>query len=112
VEHWVWDRSAPGRIKDILGDRLGSASERYRLLHASVQMTRRWWGSEVEIVSRLALNIWRSDSEDRVEVDGDPEVEEQAEQRVTLDDQVLKEGSEFLRLIFASERSPRSQVTG
>jgi len=67
----------------------------------------------VKIVSRLALVIWCTDCEDpRVEVEGDPEVEEQAEQRVTLDDQVLKEGREFLRLIFASERSPRSQVTG
>ena len=70
-------------------------------------------GSEVEIVSCPTSKVWRSDCEDpKVEVEGDPEVEVQAEQRVALDDQVLKEGSELLRLIFAWERSPRSQVTG
>jgi len=68
-------------------------------------------GLEVEIVIRLTPTGWRSDCEDP-RVEGDPEVEEQAEQRVLLDDQVLKEGSELLRLTLACERSPRSQVTG
>ena len=68
-------------------------------------------GLEVEIVSRLTPTNWRSDWED-ARVEGDPELEVQVEQRVTLDDQVLREGSELLRLILASERSPRSQVTG
>ena len=68
-------------------------------------------GLEVEIVSRLTPTNWRSDWED-ARVEGDPELEVQVEQRVTLEDQVLREGSELLRLILASERSPRSQVTG
>ena len=68
-------------------------------------------GLEVEIVGRLTPTNWRSDWED-ARVEGDPELEVQVEQRVTLDDQVLREGSELLRLILASERSPRSQVTG
>ena len=68
-------------------------------------------GLEVEIVSRLTPTNWCSECEDS-RVEGEPEVDEHAEQRVALDDQVLKEGKEPLRLILTSERSPRSQVTG
>ena len=67
-------------------------------------------GAEVEIVSRLTIN-WRPEYDDP-RVDGDPVLDEQAEQRDTLDDHVLKGWNELLRLILASERSPRSQVTG
>ena len=66
---------------------------------------------EVAIVSRLTRLDWHSECEDTT-VEGDPEVGEQAEQRVVLDVQVLKVGNELLHLILASERSPRSQVTG
>ena len=65
----------------------------------------------MEIVSRLAMANWREECEDPT-VEDDPEAGEQAEQRVPLDDQVLKADSEFLLLILASERSPFSQVTG
>lgn len=68
-------------------------------------------GLEVEIVSRLKPTIWCPDCGDP-RVEEDPELEEQVEQRVELDEQGLKEGSEFLRLILASKRSPWSQVTG
>jgi len=68
-------------------------------------------GLKVDTVSRLTPTNWRPDCEDP-RVDGDPELEGQAEQRVALDDQVLTEVSELLRLILASERSPRSQATG
>lgn len=54
---------------------------------------------------------WRSDCDDP-KVEGEPGLEEQAEQRVALDDQVLREDSDPFRLSLASERSPRSQVTG
>ena len=54
---------------------------------------------------------WFPECEDTM-VEGDPDVGEQAEHRVPLDDQVLKEGNELPLLSLASERSPRSQVTG
>jgi len=70
-------------------------------------------GVEVEIVSRLAPASWRPDRGDPG-VKGDPELEleEQAEHKVALDDQVLEGGREFLLLTLASERSPDSQLTG